>query len=209
MTDFFINKQKKYWCDICRIFIEYNRITIEHHNNTSTHLENMKRGTKYIKMKREYNNYVKDLKEKQQFSSSNTNDFLGRKTYESKKNNNNLFNEIKAEMMQKELKIEKSGGKKWKVFYDKKNNHEFYFNFITGESQWDKPEDCPITEEEIEKVIEEGKKKVEFEKKKHKEGNVGKWEKIDRKTANKIFGKRQDDYYEKLEKMKKNNNEGK
>ena len=39
-----------------------------------------------------------------------------------------------------------------------------------------------------------------------KEGNVGSWQKIDRKTANHIFGKRKDDYYEKLEKMTKKNN---
>ena len=49
MTDFFTKKQKKYWCEICRVFIEYNRITIEHHKNTSQHIHNMKRGTKYQK----------------------------------------------------------------------------------------------------------------------------------------------------------------
>ena len=205
MTDFFIKKQKKYWCDICRIFIEYNRITIEHHKNTSMHLDNMKRGTKYHKMKREYNNYVKDLKEKQNFSN---NDFLGKKTLErQKKSNTQLFNQIKAEMMQKELKIQQNGGQKWKVFYDKKYKHVFFFNFVTGESQWERPEDCEITEEEIEQVIEESKKKIEKEKEKKKEGNVGEWVKIDKKTSNRIFGKRQDDYYEKLEKMTKNNND--
>ena len=44
-----------------------------------------------------------------------------------------------------------------------------------------------------------------MEKEKNEEGNVGKWVKIDKKTANKIFGKRKDDYYEKLEKMTKHN----
>ena len=203
MTDFFTKKQKKYWCDICRIFIEYNRITIEHHKNTSMHLDNMKRGTKYHKMKREYNNYVKDLKEKQNYSN---NEFLGKKTLErEKKNNTQLFNQIKVEMMQKELKLQENGGQKWKVFYDKKYKHVFFFNFVTGESQWEKPEDCEITEEEIEQVIEESKKIFEKEKEKKKEGNAGEWVKIDKKTANKIFGKRQDDYYEKLEKITKNN----
>ncbi len=203
MTDFFIKKQKKYWCEICRIFIEYNRITIEHHKNTSMHLDNMKRGTKYHKMKREYNNYVKDLREKQIF---NSNDASSKKMYEKQKNTQ-LFNQIKVEMMQKELKLQESGGEQWKVFYDKKNKHAFFFNFITGESQWEKPEDCEITDEEVEKVIEEAKKKIAKEKEKQKEGNVGPWEKIDRKTANLIFGKRQDDYYEKLEKMTKKNHE--
>ena len=201
MTDFFIKKQKKYWCEICRIFIEYNRITIEHHKNTSMHLDNMKRGTKYHKMKREYNNYVKDLREKQIF---NSNDASSKKMYEKQKNTQ-LFNQIKVEMMQKELKLQESGGEQWKVFYDKKYKHAFFFNFITGESQWEKPEDCEITDEEVEKVIEEAKKKIAKEKEKLKEGNVGPWEKIDRKTANLIFGKRQDDYYEKLEKMNKRN----
>ena len=205
MTDFFIKKQKKYWCDICRIFIEYNRITIEHHNNTSMHLDNMKRGTKYVKMKREYNNYVKDLRDRQKFI--NNNDFIGKKRIESqKKSNTQLFNQIKAEMMQKELKLKETGGDQWKVFYDKKYKHVFFFNFITGKSQWERPEDCEITEEEIEQVIEESKKKIAKEKEKKKEGNAGPWEKIDRKTANLIFGKRQDDYYEKLEKITKKNN---
>ena len=202
MSDFFTKKQKKYWCDICRIFIEYNRITIEHHKNTSMHLDNMKRGTKYHKMKREYNNYVKDLRDKQKYT--NSNEFSGKKTFDNqKKSNTQLFNQIKVEMMQKELKLQENGGKKWKIFYDKKYRHVFYFNFLTGESQWEKPEDSEITDEEIAQVIEEAKKKIEKEKEKQKEGNAGPWQKIDRKTANLIFGKRQDDYYEKIEKATK------
>ena len=202
MTDFFIKKQKKYWCDICRIFIEYNRITIEHHKNTSMHIDNMKRGTKYHKMKREYNNYVKDLRDKQKYS--NNNDFIGKKTFENqKKTNTQLFNQIKIEMIQKELKLKENDGQQWKVFYDKKYKHVFFFNFITGESQWEKPEDCEITGEEINEVIEETKKQIAKDKEKLREGKAGKWEKIDKKIANLIFGKRKDDYYEKLEKMTK------
>ena len=202
MSDFFIKKQKKYWCDICRIFIEYNRITIEHHKNTSMHIDNMKRGTKYHKMKREYNNYVKDLRDKQKYS--NNNDFIGKKTFENqKKTNTQLFNKIKIEMIQKELKLKENDGKQWKVFYDKKYKHVFFFNFITGESQWEKPEDCEITGEEINEVIEETKKQIAKDKEKLREGKAGKWEKIDKKIANLIFGKRKDDYYEKLEKMTK------
>ena len=204
MTDFFIKKQKKYWCDICRIFIEYNRITIEHHKNTSMHIDNMKRGTKYHKMKREYNNYVKDLRDKQKYSSGN--DFLGKKLFENqKKTNTQLFNQIKVEMIQKELKLKENDRQQWKVFYDKKYKHIFFFNFITGESQWKKPENCDITEEEILQVTEEGKKQIFRDEENKKEGNAGPWEKIDRKTANIIFGKRQDDYYENLEKMKNKN----
>ncbi len=202
MSDFFIKKQKKYWCDICRIFIEYNRITIEHHKNTSMHIDNMKRGTKYHKMKREYNNYVNDLRDKQKYS--NKNDFLGKKTFENqKKTNTQLFNQIKIEMIQKELKLKENDGQQWKVFYDKKYKHVFFFNFITGESQWEKPEDCEITGEEINEVIEETKKQIAKDKEKLREGKAGKWEKIDKKIANLIFGKRKDDYYEKLEKMTK------
>ena len=202
MSDFFIKKQKKYWCDICRIFIEYNRITIEHHKNTSMHIDNMKRGTKYHKMKREYNNYVNDLRDKQKYS--NKNDFLAKKTFENqKKTNTQLFNQIKIEMIQKELKLKENDGQQWKVFYDKKYKHVFFFNFITGESQWEKPEDCEITGEEINEVIEETKKQIAKDKEKLREGKAGKWEKIDKKIANLIFGKRKDDYYEKLEKMTK------
>ena len=204
MTDFFTKKQKKYWCEICRVFIEYNRITIEHHKNTSQHIHNMKRGTKYQKVKREYKNYVQDLQDKQQFT--NNNDFLGKKTLLHQKNDNTaMFNKIKMEMMQKEIKKEKKEEKKWQMFYDKNYKNIFFYNINTGESQWEKPTENEITEEEIQRINEEYNKKVEMEKEKNEEGNVGKWVKIDKKTANKIFGKRKDDYYEKLEKMTKHN----
>ena len=205
MTDFFTKKQKKYWCEICRVFIEYNRITIEHHKNTSQHIHNMKRGTKYQKVKREYKNYVQDLQDKQEFT--NNNDFLGKKTLLHQKNDNTaMFNKIKMEMMQKEIKKEKKEEKKWQMFYDKNYKNIFFYNLNTGESQWEKPAEYEITEEEIQRINEEYNKKVEMEKEKNEEGNVGKWVKIDKKTANKIFGKRKDDYYEKLEKMTKHNN---
>ena len=207
MTDFFTKKQKKYWCEICRVFIEYNRITIEHHNNTSMHIHNMKRGTKYQKVKREYKNYVQDLKDKDQFTNDNNN-LLGKKTFlHQRKDNTAMFNKIKMEMMQKELNKEKEQKNLWQIFYDKNYKNIFFYNFTTGVSQWEKPDEYEITQEEIQKIIEEYDKKTEIEKEKNEEGNVGKWVKIDKKTANKIFGKRKDDYYEKLEKMTKQNSE--
>ena len=206
MTDFFTKKQKKYWCEICRVFIEYNRITIEHHNNTSMHIHNMKRGTKYQKVKREYKNYVQDLKDKDQFT--NDDNFLGKKTFLHQKNDNTaMFNKIKMEMMQKEINKEKEQKNSWQIFYDKNYQNIFFYNSNTGISQWEKPDDYKITQEEIQKIIEEYNKKYEIEKEKNEQGNAGKWVKIDKKTANKIFGKRKDDYYEKLEKMTKQNSE--
>ena len=206
MTDFFTKKQKKYWCEICRVFIEYNRITIEHHKNTSQHIHNMKRGTKYQKVKREYKNYVQDLKDKDQFT--NDNNFLGKKTFLHQKNDNTaMFNKIKMEMMQKEINKEKEQKNSWQIFYDKNYQNIFFYNSDTGISQWEKPDDYKITQEEIQKIIEAYNKKYEIEKEKNEQGNAGKWVKIDKKTANKIFGKRKDDYYEKLEKMTKQNSE--
>ena len=206
MTDFFTKKQKKYWCEICRVFIEYNRITIEHHKNTSQHIHNMKRGTKYQKVKREYKNYVQDLKDKAQFT--NDDNFLGKKTFLHQKNDNTaMFNKIKMEMMQKEINKEKEQNNLWQIFYDKNYQNIFFYNSNTGISQWEKPDDYKITQEEIQKIIEEYNKKYEIEKEKNEQGNAGKWVKIDKKTANKIFGKRKDDYYEKLEKMTKQNSE--
>ena len=206
MTDFFTKKQKKYWCEICRVFIEYNRITIEHHKNTSQHIHNMKRFTKYQKVKRGYKSYVQDLQDKQNFTDNN--DFLGKKTFLHQKNENTaMFNKIKMDMMQKEMNSEKKEEKKWQIFYDKKYQNIFYYNLNTGESQWEKPEEYDISEEEIQKIIEEYNKKAQIEKEKNEEGHVGAWVKIDNKTANKIFGKRKDDYYEKLEKMTKTKEE--
>ena len=206
MTDFFIKKQKKYWCEICRVFIEYNRITIEHHKNTSQHIHNMKRGTKYQKLKREYKNYVQDLKDKQQFTNDNDNDFLGKKTYLHQKNENtSMFNKIKMEMMEKEINSEKKEKNVWQIYYDKNYKNIFYYNINSGESQWEKPKDYEISDETIQNIIEKYNKIVELEKEKNEEGNIGKWVKIDKKTANKIFGKRKDDYYENLEKIEKQN----
>ena len=202
MTDFFTKKQKKYWCEICRVFIEYNRITIEHHKNTSQHIHNMKRYTKYQKVKRGYNSYVQDLQDKQNFT--NESEFLGKKILRQQKNDNTaMFNKIKMEMMQKEINTQKKEENKWQIFYDKNYKNIFYYNFSTGDSQWEKPEDYEISEEKIQEIIEEYNKRTEREKEKNEEGNIGTWVKIDKKTANKIFGKRKDDYYEKLEKMTK------
>ena len=206
MTDFFTKKQKKYWCEICRVFIEYNRITIEHHNNTSQHIHNMKRGTKYQKVKREYKSYVQDLRDQNDFTSENK--FLGKKTIlHEKKENTAMFNKIKMEMMQEEMKMEQKKKQNWQIFFDKKYRNVFFHNLNTGESQWEKPPDYKINDSEIKKIIEDNNKKLDLEKEKSEEGNVGPWVKIDKKTANKIFGKRKDDYYEKLEKMTKKNHE--
>ena len=206
MTDFFTKKQKKYWCEICRVFIEYNRITIEHHKNTSQHIHNMKRGTKYQKVKREYKSYVQDLRDQNDFTSENK--FLGKKTIlHEKKENTAMFNKIKMEMMQEEMKMEQKKKQNWQIFFDKKYRNVFFYNLNTGESQWEKPPDYKINDSEIKKIIEDNNKKLDLEKEKSEEGNVGPWVKIDKKTANKIFGKRKDDYYEKLEKMTKKNHE--
>ena len=206
MTDFFTKKQKKYWCEICRVFIEYNRITIEHHNNTSQHIHNMKRGTKYQKVKREYKSYVQDLRDQNDFTSENK--FLGKKTIlHEKKENTAMFNKIKMEMMQEEMKMEQKKKQNWQIFFDKKYRNVFFYNLNTGESQWEKPPDYKINDSEIKKIIEDNNKKLDLEKEKSEEGNVGPWVKIDTKTANKIFGKRKDDDYEKLEKMTKKNHE--
>ena len=152
MTDFFTKKQKKYWCEICRVFIEYNRITIEHHKNTSQHIHNMKRGTKYQKVKREYKNYVQDLKDKDQFTNDNNN-LLGKKTFLHQKNDNTaMFNKIKMEMMEKELNKEKEQKNLWQIFYDKNYKNIFFYNFTTGMSQWEKPDEYEITQEQIQKI---------------------------------------------------------
>jgi hypothetical protein len=206
MSDFFTKKQKKYWCEICRVFIEYNRITIEHHNNTSQHIHNMKRGTKYQKVKREYKSYVQDLRDQNDFTSENK--FLGKKTIlHEKKENTAMFNKIKMEMMQEEMKMEQKKKQNWQIFFDKKYRNVFFYNLNTGESQWEKPPDYKINDSEIKKIIEDNNKKLDLEREKSEEANVGPWVKIDKKTANKIFGKRKDDYYEKLEKMTKKNHE--
>ena len=208
MTDFFTKKQGKYWCEVCHIFIEYNKKTIDYHNSTSNHIENMKRPSKYNSMKKKFNNYVNGLYDKQQFSLQNNNnsntlnetDFLGNKRkliFENQvKANTSMFNEVKSEMMKKEIKNEKIKDK-WKIFYDKNNKRVFFYNYETGVSQWEKPEVCNITDKEINKLIKINEENEETDEnnieEKDKEGNIGEWVKIDRKEANKIFGKRKNE----------------
>ena len=126
----------------------------------------MKRGTKYQKVKREYRNYVQDLKDKDQFTSDNNN-LLGKKTFLHQKNDNTaMFNKIKMEMMEEELNKEKKQKNRWQIFYDKNYKNIFFYNFTTGISQWEKPDEYDITQEQIQKIIEEYDKKTEIEKEK-------------------------------------------
>lgn len=202
MSDFFTKKQKKYWCEICRIFIEFNQKAIEHHNATTMHKHNMVRPGKYFAAKKRFREYINDLKEKDEFTdinnnNSNDNNLLGMKRKQQieqqKKDNTSLFNKIKMEMITKEINKEEGKDKKsWKVFYDKKRKKVFYFNFLSGESQWEKPEGVDIDDNEVKEVV----KKIKEEDKKHREGNAGPWEKCDRKTMNKIFGRRRIDFNE-------------
>ena len=202
MSDFFTKKQKKYWCECCNVFIEYSKIVIEAHNRTSNHINNSTRSLKYLNQKRKFNNYVKNLNQKQDDYN------LNEKILESKKEkkNENYLDELKLN------ELKNSNKKKWGVFFDKKYNLPYFFNFITNESVWEKPKDFDGTQEEIDKIILLNKiKEVEKEKNNNnnieiKEGNegiIGKWVKISKKEGNKIFGKNLEEFL--IEKEKKLN----
>ena len=205
MSDFFTKKQKKYFCECCNMFIEYSKIVIEAHNRTSNHINNSTRSLKYLNQKRKFNNYVKSLYQQQDDNNvnENNNNFLGNK----KEKRENYLDELKLN------ELKNSNKKKWGVFFDKKYNLPYFFNFITNESVWEKPKDFDGTQEEIDKIILLNKiKEVEKEKNNNnnnieiKEGNegiIGKWVKISKKEGNKIFGKNLEEFL--IEKEKKLN----
>ena len=51
MTDFYTKKQGKYWCNYCKIFIEYTHLMIEQHNRSKNHKNNMQREVSFQKRK--------------------------------------------------------------------------------------------------------------------------------------------------------------
>ena len=190
MTDFFTKKQKKYWCDKCHIFIEYTKSSIEKHNQSKNHINNSFSGSRYDNMKKKFNNYVNNLK----LSNEPKETFLKNKTQrEAYFESSNYFEEIKNESIKS--KIEKSNiinetekednnnntsSRKWGVFWDETYKLPYYFNFVTGDSVWEKPSDFDGSEEEIDKI--------KIENSKSNEGNIGKYEIV--KEEESVFGKR-------------------
>lgn len=190
MTDFFTKKQKKYWCEKCRIFIEYTKSSIEKHNQSKNHINNSFSGSRYDNMKKKFNNYINNLK----LSNEPTEKFLKNKTHRGAYfESSNYFEEIKKESIKS--KIEKSNiikesekednnnnlsSRKWGVFWDETYKLPYYFNFITGDSVWEKPSDFDGDQKEIDKI--------KAENSKINEGNIGKYELV--KEEESVFGKR-------------------
>ena len=56
MSDFFTKKQKKYWCDLCHIFIEYNKLKIDANNKSNIQNNKNNKNKKYNNYKKKYNN---------------------------------------------------------------------------------------------------------------------------------------------------------
>ena len=189
MSDFFTKKQRKYWCDVCHIFIEYTKNVIEYHNQSKNHIHNLNSGNRYKNTKRKFNKYVENVT-----LIHNVNDvLLGNKhARESVVQSSNYLNEIKEEIMKEELdklkekenavdngdnEENKCLNRKWGVFWDEKYKCVYYFNFDTTESSWDKPDDFDGKEEDINEVVLANTK----------EGNVGEWEDVEEGKS--VFGK--------------------
>jgi len=203
MSDFFTKKQKKYWCECCHVFLEYSKIVIDSHNRTENHKNNSTRHQKYINQKKKFNNYVKSLYQNQNEINNDKKDFLGLKQ------ERNYLEELKMK------EIKNSNKKKWGVFFDKKYNLPYFFNFITKESVWEKPKTFDGTQEDIDKIISLNKTENKNNNlndnyininngNEGNEGIIGKWVKISKKEGNKIFGKNLEEVLiEKEEKLKR------
>ena len=187
MSDFFTKKQRKYWCNVCHMFIEYTKSAIEYHNQSKNHIHNLNSGNRYKYSKRKFNKYVENVT-----LIHNVNDvLLGNKhARETMIESSNYLNEIKEEIMKEELNNIKQKertidndnsncvNRKWGVFWDEKYKCVYYFNFDTTESSWDKPEDFDGKEEDINEVVLANTK----------EGNIGQWEEVEEGKS--VFGKR-------------------
>ena len=183
MSDFYTKKQKKYWCDKCHIFIEYTKQSIEKHNQSKNHINNSSSGSRYDNMKKKFNKYVSDLN----FIHNTEQTFLkNKKAREAIIESSNYFDEIKKEAIKE--KIEKNiikeeenvPKRKWAVFWDDNYKLPYYFNFNTGDSVWEKPEDYDGEQKEIDELV--------IEKTKANEGNIGEYQIV--KEEESVFGKR-------------------
>lgn len=207
MTDFYTKKQKKFWCDKCRIFIEYNKSSIDKHNSSRSHMNNIASEGKYQSIKKKYEHYLTGLsnnnKEEGVNVDSNVNNkFIGKKVH--RNHINEQYNresmaylkEIKNEIMKDQVinirssQDENKPKKIWGVFWDETYFLPYYYNFITGESVWEKPNDYDGKQEEIAQLNNANNYNVKVNDlmPNMKEGVVGKWETVDESKS--VFGKR-------------------
>ena len=193
MSDFFTKKQKKYWCDLCHIFVEYNKLKIDAHNKSNIHLHNLNSTKKYNGYKKKFNNYINDLNEK------NNKNLLGNKFQRRQEIESlNAFNEVKNEIMTNQINLNKKEDlpkinlkpkeRIWGVFFDTYYKLPFYYNYQSKESVWEKPKNFEGSEKEIQSIIEEGEKYIKEKSK--DESKVGEWEFVQGKKS--VFGIKKD-----------------
>jgi hypothetical protein len=209
MSDFFTKKQRKYWCDKCRVFIEYTKIIIEQHNKSKNHLRMINADKSYLLTKNRimkhiaYNYDVESNPNFQNYQSSvNNSNFLQNKTnrdselkefdYSSGyKNFNSLHHTSESSLMLEEIKKDKMREimnekfkikpkqKQWGMFWDSTQNLPYYFNFITNTSQWEKPENFDGVE--IKEEINENVSRNNLNS--LNEGIIGKWEEVKKEES--------------------------
>jgi len=209
MSDFFTKKQRKYWCDKCRTFIEYTKISIEQHNKSKNHLRMINADKSYHLTKNRimkniaYNYDVESNPNFQNYQSSvNHSNFLQNKTnrdsesnefeyssgYKNFSNSHHnsesslMLEEIKKDKMREIMKEKfktKSKQREWGMYWDSTNNLPYYFNFITNTSQWEKPENFDGVE-----IKEEINEHVPGNNPKcSNEGIIGKWEEVKKEES--------------------------
>jgi len=54
MSDFFTKKQRKFWCETCKIFIEYTKLSIDQHQRSKNHLRLINRDIEYKSQKAKF-----------------------------------------------------------------------------------------------------------------------------------------------------------
>lgn len=189
MSDFFTKKQRKFWCDTCRIFIEYTKMMIEQHNRSKIHLRNANADTVYKNTKAKFmNNISKAYRYQDSFGEQNQN-LIGNKSHrvrEMSSTPNVILEEIKREQYRDLLKL-KTQSKNfvsrpdelntptWSLYLDENTNSYSYMNNTTGLSQLEKPPDYdgPLLPESTLR----------------EKGEIGKWEVVE-PGSKEIFGKR-------------------
>ena len=299
MSDFFTKKQKKFWCEICKIFIEYTKQCIEQHQRSKNHMRLVNQDIEYKNQKEKFkkinnmynpqfieqgnsmnnnnnlysksatylneshdqeelknilnlNSYINQIDPLGGYNHNNSNSNLLNKKIQrnnqpenllNNHQNNNSFNdntnytpranmhsmssvlldEVKNEKIKEELnknkkKNENNCPKSWTIYWDNNYNLPYYYNHLTGISQWDKPKEydnlinsqfknIPQKNNEDSDDLDESESSDYDDEKENdskiKQGIIGKWEIIDKDQS--VFNKKNEEIMNNLETPNTNN----
>ncbi|CAH0554614.1 unnamed protein product, partial [Brassicogethes aeneus] len=167
-ADYWKSNDRKY-CDYCKCWITDNKPSVEFHEKGRKHQENVKRRLNQITR-----NSAKAQRESEKVDSQMRQmEALALAAYRKDVANNADMTSVAINNKLKEDNLAISSGSKkvWKEAKSKDGNF-YYWNVLTNETKWEKPEEgyCSIEEQDKEKYDEGSKQLRALEKQRQREG---------------------------------------